>query len=302
MDWDDLRYFLALARTKTVRGAGATLGVSHATVSRRVEALESRLGARLFERTPEGFALTDAGERALAAATALESGVASLERGVLGADERLAGPVRITAWDGAVCSLIMPALAELVHAHPGITLEVSADPRPLNLDLREADIALRVLAAGASPPDHLLGRNLAPLAVASYVGRAHAHALDPERGGGQPRWLAYEDRAGIAALVGSSSYPHLPLWGSFRDLDVMAAAARAGLGLAILPCYFADNDPTLVRLTRPDLRAPGDVWMLSHPDLRATARLQAVRARLRDAMEGCADRFRGALPADAVQE
>lgn len=301
MDWDELRYFLALARAKTVRGAGTALGVSHATVSRRVEALEVRLGARLFERTPEGFALTDAGERALAAATALESNVAAFERSVVGADERLAGPVRITAWDGAVCSLILPALAELVQAHPGITLEVSADPRPLNLDLREADIALRVLAAGASPPSHLLGRNLAPLAVASYVGRAYAHTLDPERGG-QARWLAYEDRAGIAALVASSSYPHLPLWGSFRDLEVMAAAARVGLGLAILPCYVADNDPTLVRLARPDLRAPGDVWMLSHPDLRANARLQAVRGKLRDAIRGCVDRFRGALPADVVQD
>jgi DNA-binding transcriptional LysR family regulator len=225
----------------------------------------------------------------------LESGVAAFERGVLGADERLEGPVRITAWDGAVCSLILPTLAELVHAHPGITLEVSADPRPLNLDLREADIALRVLPAGASPPDHLLGRNLAPLAVASYVGRDHAYALDPERAGSHARWLAYEDRAGIAALVAGSSYPNLPFWGSFRDLEVMAAAARAGLGLAILPCYVADNDPTLVRLARPDLRAPGDVWMLSHPDLRATARLQAVRACLRDAIQRAADRFRGAL-------
>jgi DNA-binding transcriptional LysR family regulator len=302
MDWDDLRYFLALARTTTVRGAGARLGVSHATVGRRVEALEARLGARLFERTPEGFALTDAGERALTTATALEADVAALERSVLGADERLEGPVRITVWDGAVCDLFLPALTELLTAHPGITLEVSADPRSVNLNLREADIALRVLAAGASPPEHLLGRRVAPLGVASYVGRAHARRLDPDLGSEGARWLAYEDRAMTTALVAASSHPHLPPWGNFRDLEVLASAARAGLGLVMLPCYLGDADPALVRLTRPDRHEPADVWLLSHPDLRATARLQAVRARLRDALLAAADRLRGVGSDEVAQE
>lgn len=293
MDWDDLRYFLALARTKTVRGAGAALGVSHATVSRRVEGLEDRLGARLFERTAAGFVLTDAGEAALAAASALEVGVADLERGVLGVDERLEGPVRITAWDAAVCDLVLPALAALVAAHPGIVLDVSADPRPVNLSLREADIALRVLAAGASPPEHLIGRRLTPMAMASYVGRDHAERLDPDRGGANARWLGYDDLALATRLVAASSHSHLPLWGSFRDLPVIAAAARAGLGLAMIPCYAGDADPGLVRLLRPDLHEPAEIWLLSHPDLRATARVQAVRACLRAAVTAAADRFRG---------
>lgn len=293
MDWDDLRYFLALARAKTVRGAGAALGVSHATVSRRVEALEERLGARLFERSASGFGLTEAGEAALATAAALEAGVAELERGVLGVDGRLEGPVRITTWDAAVADLVLPALSALIAENPGITLELSADPRPVNLNLREADIALRVLAAGASPPEHLLGRRLTPMAMASYVGRDHADRLDPDRGGAGARWLAFDDRALTARIVAASSHPHLPLWGAFRDLPVLAAAARAGLGLAMLPCYVGDADPGLVRLTRPDLHEPAEVWLLSHPDLRATARLRAVRACLRDAFAAASDRLRG---------
>jgi DNA-binding transcriptional LysR family regulator len=301
MDWDDLRYFLALARSATVRGAGAQLGVSHATISRRVEALEARLGARLFERTADGFVLTDAGERAFTTATGVEAGVAALERGVLGADERLAGPVRVTAWDAPICELVMPALVELIHQHPGIELEIGAEPRFVNLDLREADIALRVLSTGASPPEHLLGRRLTPMATASYVGRDHVDRLDPERGGSGGRWLAYEDRAFTASIVAASSYPHLPLWGGFRDLVVAAAAARAGAGIVMLPCYVGDHDPGLVRLTLADLRTPAEVWLLSHPDLRATARLQAVRACLRDAIAGISDLLRGDRPRAAVQ-
>ncbi|AKF09589.1 LysR family transcriptional regulator [Sandaracinus amylolyticus] len=277
MDWDDVRHFLALARARSVRAAGAALGVSHSTVARRVEALEARLGVKLFDRHRDGYLLTDAGHEMVAGAERVEREMATLERGVAGQDARLEGAIRVTCTDPFIAKILVRSLASLCERHPGIELELSADAKYLDLSKREADVALRALALGASPPEHLIGRRLVPIVLCSYVGKAHAGRLDPDRGGGPTRWLGSNLDKVMQELVGSSSHPDVPLWGTFESMAVMIEAAHAGLGLIMVPTYAGDPDPELERLAKPDLRHVGDFWLLGHRDLRDNARLRAAR-------------------------
>lgn len=293
MDWDDVRYFLALARGGSVRAAGAALGVSHSTVARRVEALETQLGARLFDRHRDGYLLTEAGAEMLPGAERVEREMISLERTLVGKDTRLEGAVRLTCTDAFVAAFLVRDLARLCARHPELELELDADARNLDLSKREADLALRACAADATPPEHLVGRKLVPIVVASYVAGEHEARLDPAREGSAPRWLG-SNRPRIAeSLVASSSYADVPLWGVFASMSVMVEAAREGLGLVILPTYVGDPDPALRRLAPADLRHVGDFWLLGHPDLRGNTRVQAARECVTEALRRRAPLFRG---------
>ena len=163
MDWDDVRHFLALARLGSVRAAGASLGVSHSTVARRVEALECRLATRLFDRNRDGYQLTEAGQQMLPSAERVESELAALERGLTGQDDRLEGPVSVTCCDSYVSELLIEAFTPFCDAHPDIELHLVNDSRSFDLAKREADIAVRVLGLGDQPPEYLIGRKLAPV-------------------------------------------------------------------------------------------------------------------------------------------
>jgi DNA-binding transcriptional LysR family regulator len=280
MDWDDVRHFLALSRTGSVRAAGALLGVSHSTVARRVESLEVRLGVRLFDRHRDGYLLTDAGREMVAGAERVEREMAALERGLAGQDTRLEGPARVTCTDAYIAKLILAALTPLCEAHPAIELELDADAQNLDLSKREADVAVRALLSADTPPEHLIGRRLLPITVCNYVGSAHAAALDPEQSARPVRWIGSNIPKATEELVASSSYPELPIWGTFPSMEIMAEAARAGLGIVMLPTYAGDADPGLTRLPKPDVRHVADFWLLSHRDLRDNARLRAVRDRI----------------------
>lgn len=293
VSWDDVRYFLALARSGSVRAAGASLGVSHSTVARRVDALEEQLGARLFDRHRDGYQITEAGRQMLPHAERVEREMAALEREVVGKDSRLEGAVRITCCDAWVSALVMERLAGLCAEHPGLEIELGTDGRTFDLSKREADIAVRALRSGISPPEHLLGRRLVPITMASYVAVKHAEVLDPDREGSSARWVGFDDPRIMETMVGASSYPHLPVWGAFGSLDVMLQAARNGFGLVMLPTYVGDPDPTLRRLARPDVRHMADIWILSHPDLRDNVRMQLAREAVAGALEERRALFRG---------
>lgn len=299
MDWDDLRHFLALARSGSVRAAGKRLRVSHSTVARRVEGLEARLRTRLFDRSRDGYTLTEAGRRMLARAEGIEGAVDSLERELVGQDERLEGTASITCCDHWIADLLVIGLGPFLAAHPGIELQVAADSRLFDLSKREADIAIRATARGETPAEHLLGARLQPIYLASYVGAGHVERLDPE--GPDARWLGFEDARVQRAMVATSAYPDLPLWGGFSSFELMVRATRQGLGLAMLPTYVGDREPSLVRLTGDTPRHVGELWLVCHPDLRDNARLRAIRAKIRELFEAAAPTFRGECPVHAPQ-
>ncbi|MEZ4222009.1 MAG: LysR family transcriptional regulator [Polyangiaceae bacterium] len=296
MDWNDVRHFLALARTGSARAAGASLGVSHSTVVRRVEALEIELGVRLFDRHRDGYLLTDAGEQMVPGAERVEREMTALERGVAGQDGRLEGPVRVTCTDPFVGRMLVRAMAVLCERHRGLEIELDADSRYLDLSKREADVAVRAVARDATPPEHLLGRKVVPIVLANYVAHSHEERLDPERESSNARWLGSDRRKIVEALLASSSYPDLPIWGAFTSISVLVEAAHEGLGLVMLPTYVGDLDPGLRRLARPDVRHVGDFWLLSHPDLRDNARLQAARECVATALTSRSRLFAGEQP------
>jgi len=298
VDWDDVRHFLALARTGSVRAAGACLGVSHSTVARRVEGLESRLSTRLFDRNRDGYMLTEAGREMLPGAERVEEELSQIERGLAGGDARMDGTVSLTCCDAFVSSMVIPAVAELCAQHPGLDVAFATDSRSFDLSKREADIALRILARGSTPPEMLIGRVLAPVTVCSYVAIEHAERLDPSREG--TRWIAFDDRKTSQLMVDGSSHPELPLWGSFGSIESVAQAAYAGLGLIMLPTYVGDTDARLRRLEQPDLRHVADLWLLYHPDLRLNARVRAARNCVETAICAHVQRFHGTRITDAT--
>ncbi len=272
-----MRYFLALSRLGSVRAAGASLGVSHSTVARRVEALEVQLAARLFDRSRDGYTLTAAGLLMVSGAERVEAQMTALELELAGKDERLAGPVRVTCCDHFVSEMMVQELTIFCRAHPSIELEITTDSRSLDLSKREADIAVRTLGVDDSPQENLLGRKLLGVYCANYVATAHANRLDPELEGTKPRWVAFAERDFFDAMVAKSSYRKVPAWGAFSSLALLLQATCAGLGIAMLPCYVADRDPRLRRLAQPDLQHVANLWLVSHPDLRSNARFRAAR-------------------------
>ncbi len=271
--FDDLRLLAALAEAGSLAGAARRLRLNHASAWRRLGALEDRLGVRLFERRRDGYAPTPAGEEAIATAVRTLQGLAELERRLAGQDVRPTGTVRLTTTDTLV-ELLTPALLELRATHPGILVELVTDNAFFTLTRRDADIALRPAAAA---PEGLVARRLAALATAVYAG----HAYLRERSAADPFGLDWVVPDDSLAHLGSARWlaAHVPgdrIALRASSLLTLRTAVRAGLGLAALPCCVADGDPTLVRVLPPQPDMASALWLLTHPDLRHTARVRAV--------------------------
>jgi DNA-binding transcriptional LysR family regulator len=264
-----------------------------------VEALEAKLSARLFDRNRDGYVLTDAGRDMLPRAERVEGEVAALERDLMGSDDRLEGTVALTCCDVYVSELLVKVLTPMCAAHPGLELCMSTDSRAFDLSKREADIAVRTLRAGTQPPEHLIGRKVAPVVVCNYVGRAHAERLEPSDP--DTRFLAFEGRKGFEAMVGSSGYPDVKPWGAFSSMPLMVQAAVHGLGLVMLPTYVGDAEPGLIRLPRPALRHLADLWLVSHVDLRDNARLRTARRHVAEGLGRYLPLFQGDWPEGAPE-
>ncbi len=270
-DWDDLRVFLAIYRQQTVRSAAKTLGVSHSTTFRRIANLETKLGARLFDRTPEGFILTAAGERALEHAERIEGDVIGLERDVFGQDTRLAGPIRITLPPPIAQFLVMPHLVEFGRLYPEIEIEMESTYAFTDLSRRDADIAIRVSRA---PDDYLVGRRLPDMAEAvyatpEYVARHTFTGDDPTA-----RWIGWRDKEKVPNWIKKSNYPRCQTHWRLPNMLVQLEAAKAGLGMGIVSCFIGDMEPTLMRVPPGELYQSMPGWVLTHPDLRTTERVR----------------------------
>ncbi len=279
LDWDDLRLVLAIGREGGLGPAARALGVNHSTVFRRMRTLEDRLGAALFERKAEGYAPTPLGEAGLQAATAMEAQILAFQRAVAGGGGELRGSIRLTAPDDVVFSLLLPILADFRRRHPGLVLEVEVENRFLNLSRREADIAIR---SSNRPAETMVGVNVGETALAGYA--AHA-LLRQSRVWRDLPWIGWDEGAGPGRIqqwqaehlsAGSVVYRCNSLLNQF-------AAAEAGIGVALLPCFLADRSPHLERIV-PPLESLTSLWILTHPDLRRAPRIQACMAFLGDGL------------------
>lgn len=293
--WDDLRVFLAIARGGSLAAAARTLGVNHSTVFRRLNAFETAVGARLFDRRPEGYGVTAEGAEMLVRATRIEEEVLALDRELSGRDSRLEGTVRVTTTDTVALGLLPPHLARFRQAQPGIEIELAVSNQMYNLSRREADVAIRPAKA---PEGAMVGRRLAGIALAAYGARSY---LD---GAKTPR--VFEDLADHALVGPDESLSntaaarwlraHAPGAAIGCRCDSFMAqfhAVRAGVGLGLLPCFLADPEPALVRLPLPAPELETGLWLLTHEDLRRTARIRAVLDFLAEALGAERDLLEG---------
>ncbi|MDZ7829810.1 MAG: LysR family transcriptional regulator [Halofilum sp. (in: g-proteobacteria)] len=280
MPWDDLRTVLAIARTGSLAGAARTLGVNHATVFRRLGAIEARLGVKLFERTRGGYTPTSAGEDVADAAGRIDAEVAGVERRVVGRDRLPAGSLRVTTTDTLLTGLLSPVLADFRRQYPEIVLEIVVSNTQLNLSKRDADVAVRPTS---SPAESLVGRRVGTIAQAAYM--PDAANRDPEDPG-EIDWVGPDETLWYRQLEDwMRRAGHDERCGYRVDsLAGMHAAVRAGAGAAVLPCYLGDADPALARIGGPIEELAIDLWLLTHPDLRDVARIRAFTAFVGDAI------------------
>lgn len=292
--WDDLRFALAIARTGNLKAASQSLGVDHSTAFRRLKSLEASLGSKLFERLAAGYRPTESGQRMIAAAERMESEMIALDRELTGRDTRLSGKLRVTASETLAYRALTAEIARFRTAHPGIAVDLILDNSALDLSRREADVALR---ADRPREAELFGRKLADISWALYAAprymrtyRKPARAIDLSRHSfigwneSSPatqasKWIA--EHAAISSIGYRSS-----------SLLNQMMAAKAGLGLALLPCYLVDGEKGLSRVMPPLKTVVTELWLITHESLKDTARIRAfmdvVGAGLRRALRGAA--------------
>ncbi|MBJ6764993.1 LysR family transcriptional regulator [Myxococcaceae bacterium JPH2] len=279
LEWDDLRYFLAVHRHGSHAAAGRALRVAATTMGRRLTALESALGVKLLRRTPSGLVLTEAGQRLRGHAERVEAEVLASERELTGEDQRVAGQVRLTAGDGLATCVLAPRLTSLRARHPDLEVELHATTQVLDLSRREADVAVRVVRPREPS---LIVRKLTPLSFGVYGSEAYfARRGRPTsvRALAQHEWVTPD-----ATLAGTphetwrrQHAPHGRVAVRASNTMVIMAACAAGHGLAMLSDLLASSDSRLVNVLP---RAPGlpvrEMWAVTHQDLRHNARVGAV--------------------------
>jgi DNA-binding transcriptional LysR family regulator len=280
VDWDELRFFLAVARRRTLSAAAHDLGVTQPTVGRRIAAFEHRLGAVLFVRGSDGFALSAAGAQILAHAEQMEREALAVERGVSGRDLGLRGVVRVTASEWLVTSVLSPMLGELLARHPQLELELVADQRHLNLSRREADIALR---PRQFPHDAVVQRQAASLGFGLYAAPRYlaAHGTPAAGEGHGHAIIAMVDGVGdIARDWLAAALPGARCAARSNGRDAMAALAAAGIGLACLARVVGDAAPALHRVATPLPPPAPTLWLGMHRDARRVPRVRTVASYL----------------------
>lgn len=294
IDWEDLRMVLAVADGGSVAAAARILDVNHTTVLRRVNAFEKRLGIRLFDRLPTGYALTAGGEELLGTARKMAETVNELARKLSGQDLRFEGTLRVTTTDTLMVSVLPPILAAFRDLHPGIRVEATTQNSIANLTHRDADVAIRPVS---QPQEILVGRRIAGVAFAAYAAPSYVETLPPEPGFGLLRWIAPDDslaNTGVARWM-RSSLPDADIVFRADSLVTMSHAARAGTGVAVLPCYLGDSASGLVRVGGLIEEIGSALWVLVHDDLRRTARVHAFTKFVSDALQQRRDLLEGRL-------
>ena len=291
MEWNDLRTLLAVAEQGGLQGGAKALGLHATTVSRRLREIESTERVKLFERYRHGVVLTEAGAEAVEVARELRVRVDALSARLQGRDTQLSGLIRLTAVD-SILRLWMPHFVEFRRRYPDIQLELSSTMNMANLTQREADVALRI--AGQAP-GHLIGRKLCDVAHGVYVSEELLQQ-QPEAQRGELPWVAYDLAVfrGVDAFL-AHRHPQAKVVLRVPRIDLLVAALEAGMGAGILNCHVGDSSPRLRRLGPADAGL-SHLWVLTHPELRGTARISAFLRFVREVAEQERDLFEGHRP------
>lgn len=273
-NWEDLRLILAITQGRGLSGASRILGLHHATVLRRLNLFEARMGVVLFHRGARGYEPTDTGDELARMAQAIDQSVQDTYRRLAGQDLRLSGTVRLATSDFIAQSLLNPVLRKFHKRHPSIEFEVSISPQMASLTKRDADVAFR---AANTPPDNLVGSKIAELKYGVY---GHAAFLGPQADTDDLQRLAWVgDDQSIAHVATNTwrtrDFPNARAPHRYDSLLGKFSAIKNQMGIGFLPHFLARTHPDLVCLRSNPTQWTLDLWLLTHPDLQHMNRIKA---------------------------
>ena len=276
--WNDLQIVLAVAEHGSASQAAGLLGINHSTVIRRINDFEATHGVKLFERHPTGLKPTRAGRALLDASRPIEDAVLNIKREILGQDLKLEGSITITTTDSIADGLLAPHLKSFRKTHPAITIDLIVTNTRLDLPRLDADLSVR---PSLNPPADLIGRNVSGMAFTVYA-QKEAYAAWQDLPIGQCPWIGIShalNNSPAGAWMQRIEQDSLIVTrgNSFVTLRELAAA---GIGLAVLPCFVGDRDRRLIRVEPPIAEMTSNVWVLTHKDLRNSARVRALSEHL----------------------
>jgi DNA-binding transcriptional LysR family regulator len=281
INWDNLRYVLMVANKGSIAAAARELGVNRSTVLRRIDAFQNSLDCRIFERGDSGYTLTVEAEKMIDAAREVESTLYNMQREIAGRELRLEGELSVTTTDSLMATMLGPILAGFNRIHPQIVLDVIVTNNVLDLNRRDADIAIRPTGMPQPP---LIGYKLCPVDVGIYasknylVGREAKNWLDQQ-------WIGL-DQSFLAAPFGKwfeATIPSARICMRADSFITIKIAAENDMGAALLPCFVGDESNLLTRIDAPTHELTTGLWVLTHPDLIRSARVQAFINHIRAA-------------------
>jgi DNA-binding transcriptional LysR family regulator len=273
LEWSDVRIFLAIARSGTLGAAARMIGQTQPTMGRRLRALEGSLGHVLFQRTRDGFVLTDEGAAVLSYAERMEEEALSFTRALAGQDAKLTGVLRVSSSDWFGVHVLTPIFARFLAKHPEVSIELVTDARRYNLARREADLVFRITPF--DEPD-VIQRKLIHIDYALY---GRADLTSPKAGDGKGQTLISMDSAFDQlpdVLWVKRMLPNAKIVFGSNNRDAQAQMCAQGTGYAVLPCPLGDGDARLARFDVGEAPPGRDVWLGYHRDLKRVARLRAL--------------------------
>ena len=278
INWDDLKFFLAIARGGSLHQAARNLNASRTTIKRKLDLLEHSFDAKLFNRMHVGLNLTDIGIELLPYAEKIEAEVAGASRQLASRDQNLEGQVRLAMPHFLSQSRIMDHLTEFVALYPDIDLDIALSRQIASLGRRETDISIRF---AYEVTDDVVGRRLVNCTRAAYCSRNYAAKIK-DNGGCGLFWIGGTDpdRSNDASWISETDYCHATQHHYMREASVLIAFAKAGEGLAMLPCFIGDGEAGLVRAPYQTTMPDRSLWLLLHRDMQKTPKIRLLTDHL----------------------
>lgn len=290
IDWNDIRHFLEVIRSGSVSKAAIRLDVNHTTVSRRIKSLENQLGHALFDRSNNDWKVTPAGELITAYAESMSENVSTIERQVLADSHELRGTLRVTTASHCLEQLAMPAIHKFIKQFPEIDLEVIVSADELNLASREADVALR---GTDQPPPNLLGKRITQIGMAVYGIQVLKEQVEKDPSADNIPCITWTGDGNTRPSWIEKDFPASKRIYRTTSWSGMLAMVREGIGIAQIACILGDTDSRLHRIQTKYVEPGPGLWVLSHVDLRTTARVRIFRDFLVEELEKQKDLIKG---------
>jgi len=292
VNWDDIKIFLAVAKTGGLKKAAREIGIHHSSCSRRINALENDLAIKLFDRLPAGYTLTQSGLELLKSAEQIQQEFNNIDRDLLGKDLRIEGDLCLSLTYGFATHLLMLDLNEFMALYPGINLKINMTYQNQDLASLEADVAIRHVN---NPPDSLAGKRVARVYWSAYASTKYLTEHDLSNHPEACHWLGWGDKNNHLNWAEKANHPNIPVRSNMFSDVLQLSGIQAHMGIASLPCYLADKVPGIQRIPQGQAVAREWIWVLAHKDMVKNARVKVLIDFLAQAFSKHKNKLSGVL-------